>query len=342
MADSENAAPAATTAPSTPPPTPVETKPEDAKPYTPLSQLDPAMLAAEFEREGLLPPKEAPPAAEAPKADSAKTDAAKAPPTQAKAEDDGLPTLLKLAKDRDAQRKQAEQKELDAAKPYMDALKVLSPVEAQALARAKQMGDPISALTALGFTHAQYTARLLGQNTPQQEKTESPKTQPQSEEVLTLKQRLENLERERQDEKMTSMRSQAMSAIQGLLKDDPKFRTIAGLEDYEGVERTLIQYHRENGSLPGATFEESVKLAAELYEYDLKKQAERWRKVLTPAQQAAQTPAVKAPEPPSAGTERSRTLTNASASSPAPVRASPKSRQELIQAYIERGDDALV
>ena len=302
-------------------------KPADAVPYRPPSSIDPAELAAAFEKEGLVPAKPPPPVADPPK---------DAPPA-----DDGTPALLKLAKDKDAQRKLSEQKELDAAKPYMDALKVLSPVEAAALARAKQMGDPISALTALGFTHAQYTERLLGQKSDEPEKDDEKPAE--NAEVLTLKQRLEQLENERKNEQLQSQRALGLSKMKDILKGDAKYRLINEFQDVEGVERVILQYIQENGKPPGDTFEESVRLAAELYEYDLKQQAARWQKVLTPASEPAQTPAKEAPaQPPPTGNESPRTLTNASTSAPAAARpSSPKTRQELIAAFIEKGEEVL-
>jgi len=305
--------------------------------HKPLSSMDPNELAAAFERDEGVPPSTKTDAAPAPAV--AKTDAA-SPPAETKPQDDE-PRLLKLAKDRDAQRKAAEQKELEQAKPYMDALKSLSPVEAASLARAKQMGDPVAALNALGFTHAQYTARLLGAS-PDEGQPQAKQEQPQQNpEVMTLKQRLEALERERESERIQVNRQQALTQMQHLLKNHPKFHHINGLGDYTGVERVILQYINENGRPPGDTFEESVRLAAELYEYDLKQQAAKWSKVLTPAQASAQTQQQKAPESPSAGTVTPRTLTNAISTDPGAPRTVPKTRQELIAAFIEKGEEAL-
>lgn len=296
--------------------------------YKPMSSMDPSALAAAFEKNEGVPP-------------SAEAKAAPATPP-ASAQDD-VPELVKKARDRDSQRKMMEQKEIEAAKPYVEALKAIPPHTAQAIARAIQSGDPVSLLSAAGMTHQQYTARLLGQQAPAEEASEKEaKAEEPNSEVLTLKQRLEQLERERENERIQGRRKEALSRMQTLLKDDPKYKHVAALGDYEGVERVILQYIQENGKPPGDTFEETVRLAAELREYDLKQEAKKWQKVLTPAQEAAQTAQARAPEqPPSAGNEPIRTLNNAVATQPSPPRSAPKSRKELIDLFIEKGDAAL-
>lgn len=300
--------------------------PAQPKEYVPLSRIDPAELAKAFEEDGIkMEEKSAPPVAETPKTEPAK--------------EDGLPTLLRLAKERDTQRKLMEQKEIDAAKPYVEALKAIPPHTAQAIAKAIAAGDPVSLLAAAGMTHSQYNARLLG-NIDREEKAPAKEEAPND--VAALKAEVEALRRDREAERIASSRNQMLGQMKSILKDDPKFKTINGLGDYEGVEGVLIRYHSQHGQLPGNTLEESVQLAAELYEYELRQHAEKFRPFLTAEQQSAVVTEKRAPESqPAAGTVTNRTLTNANTTAPAAPRTVPKTRQEILQALIEGREDSL-
>jgi hypothetical protein len=293
--------------------------------YTPPSQINPADLAKAFEDEGIIPKSEAPPAPAAP----GKT----ATPEVAKPAATEEPLLLRIARERDAFRKESE-----PLRPYLDALKVLSPTEAQRLAKARSEGNPVAAMAALGFTHAQYNLALAGlKDEPTSEKPVSEKSG--DPELMTLKQELAALKAERDNERVQSSRTQMLGQMKDLLKDNPKFDLINKTGDIEGVERVLIQYHSAHGGLPGSTLEESVTLAAEMYESSLKKEAERWSKVLTGFQGSAPVSGTKVSESPSTGTvQQTRTLTNANTTAPAAVRTVPKTREEVLAAIIEGRD----
>lgn len=307
---------------------PVKQQPEVS--YRPPSTVPPEELMKAFQEEGLAPKPPEPPA-EAPKQEAPKE---AAPKQEEKGEE--LPALVKIAKERDAFRKEVEQ-----VKPFMEAVKHVPPTQLLAIVKAIQSGDPVALRVAGGFSHADYNAKLIGAEIPQEESSEAkPK---EDDTVAALRAKVEALERERQEEKLQSTRGQMMGKLKDTLKDNPKFKTINGLEDYEGVERMLIQYHSEYGTLPGATFEESVTLAAEMYESQLKRQAEKWSKVLTGGSEPASLPTKKAPESaPSTGTVVPRTLTNANTSAPAEARQTvPKTRDERIALFLERGEEAL-
>lgn len=294
------------------------------EPYRSPSQIAPDELMKAFQEEGIVEPPPEP-------AKAAPPPAAK-PETPAPAEP---PALLKIAQQQAELRKLQEQ-----VQPYAEVAKGLTPQQLMQLSRAVTSGDPVSALSALGFSHAQYTQKLVGAEPVTKEEPQKPSDPV----VETLKQEVERLKAERDAEKFQSTRQQSLQQMQSTLKDDPKFKYINGLGDYEGVERVLINYHQQTGSLPGATFEESVKLAAEMYEADLQKQAERWNKVnqgLTPSASSAPVPPQRAPESPSAGTVSPRTLTNSNTTAPAAVRTVPKSREELLAAIIEGRDEDL-
>ena len=286
-------------------------------PYTPPGQIDPAELMKAFVEDGVI---EAPPPA-APAAAAPVT-----PPAPQK--DDEVPALVKIAKARDALRKQQE-----SVAPHMELLKAFSPQEAQRLAQARAKGSARDALAALGFTHTQYTAELLGEKeAPSEEKPVAP-------EYDSLRQEIQALKAERETERVGAQRKEALGKMESILKDNPKFSTINSMKDYEGIEKVLIQYWSENGNtLPADTFEESVALAAEVHEANLRKEAERWRGVLTGFKEAAPV-ASKAPASPSTGSAESpRTLTNAMSTAPAAARTAPKSREELLE-RIAKGDD---
>lgn len=294
--------------------------------YVPPSRMEAAELQKLFSADDA--PAEPPAAPPAPK--PAETPAAAPPPAEKSA--DETPTLLKIAKEKAALRA-----EKATVEPHLQMLKVFSPQEAQRLAQARASGDPVAALAALGFTHTQYTQKLLSTK-PAEAPAEEAAPPAGDPEVKTLKERLAALETERENERLQVARKEAFGKMESVLKDNPKFKTITTLGDYAGVEKVLLNYWAENGSMPGATFEESITLAAELHEADLKKEAEKWSKVLTPAPASGQTAPPKAPESPRPASESPRTLTNASATAPAAVRTVPKTEAEILQAIIA-GED---
>lgn len=284
--------------------------------YVPPSQMDPTDLMKAFEAEGIVEPKPAEPAP----APAAAKPSIEAPP----AKTDEPPALLKIAKERAALRQERERVE-----PYLEAFKAIPPHTAQALAKAVQSGNAVAVLSALGMTHSQYTQQLLGMKNDEQPEA---KSEPKSE-YATLKAELDALKAERDAERVRETRTQYLSKMKETLKDDPKFKLTNGREDYEGVERILINYHAQHGVLPGETLEESIKLAAEVYEQQLSKEAEKWSKVLTVSPNTAPLSVQKAPEsPPSTGTVSPRTLTNANTTAPAAVQATvQKTRDELLE-----------
>lgn len=291
-----------------------------ATPYVPPSMRSDDALAKAFQEEGLAPP----PAPEAEKPAEAK------PPEPPKSEE---PALLRLAREKAAKR-QAEQ----AAKPQNDLLSAFTPQEAERIAQARKAGDPVAALRALGFDHATYTKALLNM------KEEAPveKAPEPSNDVAALKAEVERLKQEREQERFQSTRSQTLSQMKGFLKDDPKFTYTSALEAVEGVEGVLIEYHAKFGELPGANFEESVRLAAEVYESRLRSgeiplTKKQWEKIqgLTAPASSVPVPA-KAPESqPSAGTDIPRSLTNSNTTAPAAVKSVHKTREERLRAFME-------
>ena len=289
--------------------------------YVPPSQVDPAELMKAFQEDGIVEK----PAPAVEKKEAAPVEPPK-PPEPAKEE---IPTLLRIAKEKDAVRKAKEE-----IAPHASMLKRFTPQQLQRLADAAASENPVAALAAMGFTHAQYNAAVAGLKKPE----EQAGTGAPAPEMMSLKQELEQLKQEREHEKLQASRQQFLSHTEKLLKDDPKFTHLSTLGEWQSVERVILQHIEETGSPPGETLDESVRLAAEVVEHRLKKEAERWKKVLTGFQTPASTPSSKAPESPQTGSETPRTLTNANTSAPAAVRAAPKTRAEILD-MIARGED---
>lgn len=292
--------------------------------YTPPSQLDPAELTKLFVEDGVITPEKAAEVAGKP----ATQEVAKPAPVEAKKEDE--PQLLKIAREKDAFRKEKE-----AVAPHLDMLKAFSPQEAQRLAQARASGDPVAALAALGFTHSQYTQRLVGMK-PEEKPADAPAPEA-SPKLSALEQELAALKAERENERAQANRREAFSKMETVLKDNPKFSHVSTLKEFEAVERVILQHWNKFGELPGATFEESVALAAEVVEADLKKQAEKYRPLLTTSSSSAQVSS-KAPESPRPASESPRTLTNANTTAPAAARTTPRTLEEIKQA-IANGED---
>lgn len=203
---------------------------------------------------------------------------------------------------------------------------------AQALLKAKQAGDPMGVLTALGFTYNDVVKRILeteAATTKKQEQPEPQKTETRRESVLPPE--LESEINQMRNYIAQQQRRELLTRVKETLPAD-KFKLIAGHEDYEGVIQLVNEFHAETGTLPGNTFEESVIAAAEALERKLSVKAEKWRKVLTPAQTAAIVQSEAQREPQSSGevtSQAAKTLTN-SVAAPAPTKPEPKNRDEVI------------
>lgn len=187
----------------------------------------------------------------------------------------------------------------DAVKPLEVLAKIIDPAKAQALARALQSNNPSSVMAALGFTYADVAASVAGggtnpkTNTPPaekpEEKTAEPELNPEIAEVLAS----------HRAQKQQAMEQTILNGIKGVVTSAPtKFKTIAGLEDFQGVSNVLGEMWRDgNGSYPSSDPLENITIAAEEYERRLadgtipltKKQ---WEKLqgLTPAPASGSTP----------------------------------------------------
>lgn len=262
------------------------------------------------------PPEEAAPAA---KAEAPVTEKpAEAPKTEApKAEEPFAKSFEKLAAEKAALRKEMEQ-----AKPFLDALKVLPPTSINALARAIQANDPLAVLAAAGYSYADLANRVVEGTAPKA--AEKPEPKPENsglppdvqKEIAELREfRKQYAERQAQEQ-----RQQITAKVKDVVKGE-KFRHIDALGEHDAILAVIQDYHAKTGEMPGATFEESVLAAAEVVEKRLAEQATRWQKVLTPVSAPTTVPATAKSESPARQEISGKTLTNKSAS--APVAAAP-------------------
>lgn len=299
------------------------------------SLVDPNELAKAFQDEGIIPAEQQENGSE--KQGTAQKEPAKAekPAERQEKLSDDTPALLRIAAEKAAKRREAE-----AARPRQEVDSVFTPQELQRLAAARKSGNPVDALAAMGFTHTQYNAAVTGMKSEEK----SAETEPADDKYTALQKEIADLKARAQNEEISRQRVQLFDQMKATLKDDPKFQYVNSLEDYEGVERVIIEFHRETGELPGSNLAESVKLAAEVVEARLRKEAEKWKKVsggLTHPASGAPVPS-KAPEQsPATGSAAPRTLTNANTTAPAATRPPPKSREEIINAILDGREEEL-
>lgn len=306
---------------SNPAPVPAPT-PEAAAPLSREQQFELAFKNALVE-EGVVQPIAVKPAENAPPS------AEKAPVPAASPEKAEPPALLKLAKQASEFRKEKE-----AVAPYIEALKVLPADRVAGLTRALQSRDPVSALEALGFS-AQDVAEKVLKAPPRAPAGKSDDEEPSRvpSEILQRLERAEAFAKRFEEQESKSQHAKLVESVTGVVKSNPKFKLLQDTGSYADVLGVIDAYHRNSGTLPADTFEESVAMAAELVEQNLSAQAEKWRKVLTPAQTSNTVTPAKPEERAQPGTER-RTLTNSNTSAPAEVRPAAQSREERIAALL--------
>lgn len=293
-------------------------------PAAPQSNLDAmnAAFAEALKAEGLVKgPEETPPPAAEP---------AKLPET-AKVEGNP-PAEVPVAPEKSWEKLMQEKAELRRQQEALKANPQLAIPNAQAIAKAVQSGDALGAIAALGFTYADVTKQLL--STPEAPATR-PSAEPQAPTAAVppeLQQRLQRLD-QLEAWAMQQQRQSILNNVKEVLPAD-KFKLITGRGEYETVLGYLERFHAETGTLPGATFNESVQIAAEALEARLAQEAEKWKKVLTPAQPPANVQGEAQRAPPQSGPVTSpvhttKTLTNTT-TAPAAVKPELTTRDEIL------------
>ncbi len=313
------AAPAASSTPATVP----TSTPEAAAPQlTREQQFEKAFKDALVEDGVVQPPAGKP-------AESAPPVAEKAPIAAPSIEKAEPPALLKLAKQASEFRKEKE-----AVAPYIEALKVLPADRVSGLTRALQSRDPVSALEALGFSAQDVAEKVLKAppraSAGKSDDEEAPRV---PSEILQRLERAEAFAKRFEEQESKSQHAKLVESVTGVVKSNPKFKFLQDTGSYADVLGVIDTYHKQSGSLPADTFEESVLMAAELVEQQLTAQADKWRKLLTPSQTSTTVTPAKPEERAQPGTE-TRTLTNSNTSAPAEVRPAAQSREERIAALL--------
>lgn len=162
----------------------------------------------------------------------------------------------------------------------------------QAVAKALASGDPLSLLAAAGMNYQQLVTQLRSGETP---KREAPQADEEPVAVKQLREEVEALKAMQTTKVVEEQRKgliQRMRSEKGLIPEDCTH--IRGLEAEEEVIDALESFYRQTaaadpngrGRLPAETVEESIAMAARVVEANLKAQAEKFKKVLTPAQPA--------------------------------------------------------
>jgi hypothetical protein len=245
---------------------------------------------------------EAPPAAEVAK--EAPKEAAKRP------EEKGFEKLMR---------------EKAALRPYQEVAKTLPVESLQALAKAKAAGDPMAALKALGFSYADVAEKAATTPPP----SKAVEAEEESPTVAALKAQVAELRQERQAEKSAKLRTEALEKAKEAIKG--KHKMVEGMGAEDKVLAYIEAYWQQTQEMPGENFEESIEIAAAAVEKELEKEAEKWRKVLTPANPVPNvTDGASGKAPAGTGTP-GKTLTNSSASAPSRGVPEPQSRDELFK-----------
>lgn len=214
--------------------------------------------------------------------------------------------------------KQAEfRREKDAAKHGLSLARVVNPVQAAALEKAMAAGDGLAAMSALGFSYADIASRVVG--APPEKKPEDVKPEdakPQVEEDPEIKE----LKEERRQRKLAEQQAVIVDGIKGVItKGGEKYKTIAALEDFNGVSAVLDELWRMgNGSFPANSALENIAIAAEEYERRLssgevpltKKQWEKLQNLTQAASPVSTGAEATRDRPGNAPVSSAKTLTN--------------------------------
>ena len=265
-----------------------------------------------------------------------KNDANVTTPPAEKPKEEAPPAAPEKSWEKLMQEKADLRKQQEALKnnPQLALNAAMDPGSVQALLRAKQAGDPMGVLTALGFTYGDVARRILETepgNTPPPPK-EAPKEVPKGVLPPELEQEIVQM----RAYVAQQQRKEILGRVKEVLPAD-KFKLISSMNQHEGVLQFVQDFHTRTGELPGNTFEESITTAAEALERKLSQEAEKWRKVLTPAQAAAIVQPEAQREPQSSGpvtSPASKTLTNGVAA-PAPTKPEPTTREEVISGLLK-------
>jgi len=216
-----------------------------------------------------------------------------------------------------------QQKELreqrEAAKHGFELAEVVSPAQALALKTALSKGDKLGVMTALGISYTDIAQAVVGASKgeppkpPAQPAKESPAEQAQRIALESLPPQVQEVVTAYKRQQQVAVEQQVKSAIKEVITAHAsKLKHVSGLEAVEEVSAVMEEMFARAGGFPSNDPRENIRIAAEEAELRLARQAQRWAKVLTPAEESQNIPASKAPVKPDSPAQSSggKTLTN--------------------------------
>lgn len=155
--------------------------------------------------------------------------------------------------------------------------------------------------------------------------------------------RIAALEREIATAKAAAGRADVMTKLNTKVREmADKFPLVESAGEAAKALDYIEQYFAQHNELPGETADETMEIALEVVETRLKKEAERWEKVLTKWRGGASVSTVKPATPPAPSqVAQNRTLTNTASAGPSNTqKARPKTADEYRLAALQAMADS--
>lgn len=199
------------------------------------------------------------------------------PPADVKPEDAPSPTI-KASLEKLAERSKALREREERIKPFETLSRIVDPMK---LERAVVARDPLAVLESLGMRYEDVVDRVLSQQPKTKGGVKVVEESPTDDIVQQLKatqEKLEKLEREREEERIRNAHQSVVERATKLL-DAQKFPFASkfGQEAVEEAITMLMDYQKQTGgNLPAESFEENIQLALAHVEEKHRKTAERY------------------------------------------------------------------
>ncbi len=249
---------------------------------------------------------------------------AKAPPVEVKPEDAPSPTI-KASLEKLAEKSKALREREERIKPFETLSRIVDPTK---LERAVVSRDPLAVLESLGMRYEDVVDRVLSQQPKSKDGVKVVDEKPADDIVSQLKatqEKLEKLEREREEERLRSAHQSVLERATKLLDAEKfPFSSKFGSEAVEEAITVLTDYQqRTGGKLPAETFEENIQLALAHVEEKHRKTAERYGVLTSGTPTRSVKPEDEAPVTPR-GEANGQTTLSSSLAAPATGGTAPK------------------
>jgi hypothetical protein len=195
-------------------------------------------------------------------------------PEPKKEEAERAPDGVKKSFERLAQKSAELRKEREALETERNRYRALDDVE-----KARTARDPMKALKALGFTHAEIVNNFLDVADEFGKEPEKTEKKPEKDQTA-LEKRLERLEAREKELELKEARASFEVTAKKVLEGS-KHRLVKKFNDLDKVMGILNDHYQHTGSYLGDTLEESIALAAEILEEKYSEEAKRWKEALT-------------------------------------------------------------